>query len=95
MVNYSGQPLDSTFGALSDPTRRALIARLSGAESLTVSELAAPLPMSLPAVMKHLDVLTDAGLVTREKIGRTVTCRLRADPMRGANEWLKDRKSVV
>ena len=53
-----------------------------------MSELAAPLPMSLPAVMKHLDVLSDAGLVAREKNGRIVSCRLRAEPMRDANDWL-------
>ena len=88
MVNYSLQPLDRTFAALSDPTRRALIARLSESDSLSVSELARPIPMSLPAVMKHLEVLIDAGLVTREKTGRIVSCRLRADPMQEANDWL-------
>jgi DNA-binding transcriptional ArsR family regulator len=87
MVNY--QPaLDRTFAALADPTRRALLARLEAAESLSVSELARPLPMSLPAVMKHLDVLSDAGLVTRSKTGRTVACRLNAAPMEEAMEWL-------
>jgi DNA-binding transcriptional ArsR family regulator len=88
MVYYSPQPLDRVFAALADPTRRALIARLGERESVSVSELAAPLSMSLPAVMKHLDVLSQAGLVTREKTGRTVACRLRAEPMREANEWL-------
>ena len=80
--------LDRTFAALADPTRRALIAQLSERESLSVTELARPFAMSLPAVMKHLDVLSDAGLVTREKTGRTVACRLRAEPMREANDWL-------
>jgi DNA-binding transcriptional ArsR family regulator len=89
MVYYSTETLDRTFAALSDPTRRALIARLSEREALSVSELAKPFAMSLPAVMKHLDVLSDAGLVTREKAGRTVSCRLRAEPMREANEWLE------
>jgi predicted ArsR family transcriptional regulator len=65
-----------------------LIARLGEQDSLSVSELAAPLSMSLPAVMKHLDVLADAGLVAREKTGRVVSCRLRAEPMREANDWL-------
>jgi len=88
MVYYSPARLDRTFAAIADPTRRALLARLSEKQSLSVSELASPLPMSLPAVMKHLDVLADAGLVTREKTGRTVSCRLRAEPMRDANEWL-------
>src|SRR5690348_11818874 len=80
--------LDRTFAALADPTRRALIAQLSERESLSVTELARPFAMSLPAVMKHLDVLSDAGLVMREKTGRTVACRLRAEPMREANDWL-------
>jgi len=57
MVYYQKIDLDRTFAALADPTRRALLARLSESKSLTVSELAAPVPMSLPAVMKHLDVL--------------------------------------
>jgi len=87
MVYYSR--LDRTFAALSDPTRRALLARLSAADSLSVSELAAPFAMSLPAVIKHLGVLADAGLVARAKAGRTVTCRLRAEPMREADEWLR------
>jgi DNA-binding transcriptional ArsR family regulator len=87
MVNYQ-HTLDRTFAALADPTRRALVERLSKTDQASVSELAEPFAMSLPAVMKHLDVLSDAGLVAREKIGRTVTCRLRAEPMREANDWL-------
>ena len=55
--------MDRTFAALSDPTRRAIVAQLSAGESLSVSELAKPFPVSLPAIMKHLDVLSDAGLV--------------------------------
>jgi DNA-binding transcriptional ArsR family regulator len=88
MVYYSAAPLDRTFAALADPTRRALLARLSQTDSLSVSDLAEPFAMSLPAVMKHLDVLWDAGLVTRNKSGRTVACRLRTEPMEKANEWL-------
>jgi DNA-binding transcriptional ArsR family regulator len=91
MVDYRTQPpqdLDRTFAALADPTRRALLARLSEEDTISISELAKPFAMSLPAVMKHLDVLTDAGLVTRNKTGRTVACRLRAEPMERANEWL-------
>ncbi|MGH6742602.1 MAG: ArsR/SmtB family transcription factor [Bradyrhizobium sp.] len=88
MVYYSTGALDRTFAALADPTRRALLARLGQTDSLSVSDLAEPLPMSLPAVMKHLDVLSDAGLVTRSKSGRTVSCRLQAAPMAEANEWL-------
>ena len=88
MVNLQSSTLDRTFAALSDPTRRALLARLEGEASLSVSELAAPFPISLPAIMKHLDVLTDAGLIVREKSGRTVSCRLTAQPMEQAMNWL-------
>src|SRR5580704_1284115 len=88
MVNFRSSPLDRTFAALTDPTRRALVMRLAGEPDLSVSELAAPFKMSLPAVMKHLAVLSDAGLVARAKTGRTVACRLDAEPMRDAFEWL-------
>ncbi|MCG2639120.1 ArsR family transcriptional regulator [Bradyrhizobium sp. CCBAU 11434] len=88
MVKYKDEALDRTFAALSDPTRRALLARLVENENLSVSELAAPFPVSLPAIMKHLDVLTDAGLIVREKTGRTVSCRLTAQPMEQAMNWL-------
>ncbi|HET9716095.1 MAG TPA: metalloregulator ArsR/SmtB family transcription factor [Pseudolabrys sp.] len=88
MVNYCRPSLDRTFAALADPTRRALLARLSENEKLSVTELAKPLSISLPAVMKHLDVLANAGLVRRQKNGRIVSCRLRAEPMREANDWL-------
>jgi DNA-binding transcriptional ArsR family regulator len=88
MVKYQEQILDRTFAALADPTRRALLARLGDRESLSVSELAQPFSMSLPAIMKHLDVLSDAGLIAREKTGRTVACRLTAQPMEQAMDWL-------
>jgi DNA-binding transcriptional ArsR family regulator len=88
MVKYQEGALDRTFAALSDPTRRALLARLGDRESLSVSELAQPFSMSLPAIMKHLDVLSDAGLIAREKTGRTVACRLTAKPMEQAMDWL-------
>jgi DNA-binding transcriptional ArsR family regulator len=88
MVYYSSGQLDRTFAAVADPTRRALLAQLEGRDAITVSELAKPFAMSLPAVMKHLDVLSDAGLISRTKTGRTVTCRLTAGPMEQAMEWL-------
>jgi DNA-binding transcriptional ArsR family regulator len=88
MVKYQTAPLDRTFAALADPTRRALLARLGEHDSVSVSELARPFPVSLPAIMKHLDVLSDAGLITRAKTGRTVACRLSAAPMEQAMEWL-------
>jgi DNA-binding transcriptional ArsR family regulator len=88
VVKYQRQ-LDRTFAALVDPTRRAILAQLERKEGASVSELAEPFRIKLPAVMKHLDVLADAGLVTRSKAGRTVTVRLRAQPMREAMEWLR------
>src|SRR6187431_1203866 len=88
MVKYQDHKLDRTFAALADPTRRALLARLGDQPSLSVSELAQPFAMSLPAIMKHLDVLSDAGLISREKTGRTVACRLTAKPMEQAMDWL-------
>jgi len=88
MVKHQDATLDRTFAALADPTRRALLARLQARDTLSVSELAQPFDMSLPAVMKHLDVLTDAGLIAREKTGRVVACRLTAKPMEQAMEWL-------
>jgi DNA-binding transcriptional ArsR family regulator len=88
MVNYR-EPLDHTFMALADPTRRAILAQLERRGGASISELAKPFTILLPAVMKHLDVLADAGLITRSKSGRTVTVRLRAQPMREAMEWLQ------
>jgi DNA-binding transcriptional ArsR family regulator len=88
MVKFFDASLDRTFAALSDPTRRAMVMRLAERPELSVSELAAPFRMSLPAVMKHLAVLSDAGLVARAKTGRVVACRLDAEPMREAFEWL-------
>ena len=88
MVNYRDR-LDRTFAALGDPTRRAILAQLERKDGASISELAQPFAIKLPAVMKHLDVLDDAGLVTRSKSGRTVTVRLRSQPMREAMEWLR------
>ena len=88
MVNYQVAALDRTFAALADPTRRALLARLDEEDSVSVSELARPFPVSLPAIMKHLDVLSDAGLIVRTKTGRTVACQLTPAPMEQAMNWL-------
>ena len=87
MVNYSDR-LNRTFAALVDPTRRAILARLEREDEASVSELAKPFAIKLPAVMKHLDVLDDAGLISRSKAGRTVTVRLRSEPIREAMDWL-------
>ncbi len=83
-----GEHLSRTFAALTDPTRRAILARLEREPGLSVSDLARPLPVKLPGIMKHLDVLEDAGLIAREKSGRTVSVSLSADPMREAMAWL-------
>lgn len=87
MVKHSAPALDATFGALSDATRRGILARLALGES-SVSELAAPYRISLPAVSKHLGVLEEAGLVTRRKDGRVHRCRLVAEPMHEAADWI-------
>ena len=88
MVNHQ-ERLNRTFAALVDPTRRAMLARLERDEGgASISELAAPFAIKLPAVMKHLDVLDEAGLITRSKRGRVVTVRLSPKPMKEAMEWL-------
>ena len=89
MVNYQPDHLDGIFAALSDPTRRAVLARLSEVPELSVTALAAPFAMSLPAVLKHLDVLEVAGLIRRRKSGRTVSCRLNAAPLQEVQRWLR------
>jgi DNA-binding transcriptional ArsR family regulator len=91
MVEYQEAALDRTFSALADPTRRALVAKLrAGTE--TVSALAGEFPMSLQAVIKHLDVLTDAGLVSRKKTGRTVACALTPEPLESATRWIEEQQ---
>jgi DNA-binding transcriptional ArsR family regulator len=79
--------LNTTFGALSDPTRRAIVERLTRGE-LSVGELAAPFDISLPAISKHLRVLEDAGLLVRTKDGRNRRCRLVEQPMNEVIEWI-------
>lgn len=86
MVKYS-QQLDATFGALADSTRRAILASLMLGQA-SVTELAKPHRMSLPAVMKHIRVLEEAGLLSQEKTGRVRHCRLAAKPLKEAEEWI-------
>src|SRR5258708_36770750 len=88
MVKYSAEQLDSVFAALADPTRRGILESLSHDAGLAVTELAAPHEMSLPGFMKHLRVLEDAGLVSRTKEGRVVSCALSARPMKQASVWM-------
>jgi DNA-binding transcriptional ArsR family regulator len=80
--------LDSTFAALSDPTRRAILARLARGDA-SVTELAEPFPISLPAVSRHLKVLERAGLITRSRDARWRPCRLEAAALQDATEWLE------
>jgi DNA-binding transcriptional ArsR family regulator len=82
-------PLTTTFGALADPTRLAIVSRLSRGEA-TMGELAAPHRITLPAMTKHVRVLVDAGMVKRRKIGRTVVCSLRPESLSEVQAWLGD-----
>ena len=80
--------LSNTFSALADPTRRAMLARLALGE-LSVTELAKPFEMSMPAISKHLKVLERAGLITRSREAQWRPCRLKAAPLKDAAEWIE------
>jgi len=88
MVNQS-ERLDRVFAALVDPTRRAILVKLERKGAASVSEIAEPFAIKLPAVMKHLDILEDVGLIRRAKQGRTVTVELSPRPLRTAVDWLQ------
>ncbi len=88
MPSTSGDRLSATFAALADPTRRAILRRLARGET-SVTDLAKPFRMSLPAVSKHLKVLERAGLVARGRDAQWRPCRLRAKPLREAVDWLE------
>jgi DNA-binding transcriptional ArsR family regulator len=90
MLNQHAR-LDRMFQALADPTRRLIVDRLSQGPA-SVSELANPLPMSLPAVVQHLHILEQSGLVTTQKIGRTRTCTLDTTAVSQVEKWLNDRR---
>ena len=81
------QNLDATYGALSDPTRRAILARLALGEA-SVRDIAAPFPISAPAISRHLKVLEDAALIARRKQGQTHLLSLNPTGLKGAQEWL-------
>ncbi len=93
MLQYQ-EPLDRAFQALSDPTRRRMVERLS-AGPVSVSALAEPLPMSMSAVMQHLKILEAAGLVRSEKVGRVRTCRVEPEALTAAERWLNARRLSV
>lgn len=92
MANYY-PILDDVFSALADPTRRAIIARLSQGEA-SVGELAEPFDMALPSFMKHIRVLESGGLVSSEKHGRVRTCRLTPGAMDAAESWIAEQRAV-
>ena len=92
MLNESAR-LDLAFQALADPTRRGMLARLSRAPA-SVSELAAPYRMSLPAVMQHLQLLEASGLVRSEKKGRVRTCRLEPKALATAESWIAEQRAL-
>jgi DNA-binding transcriptional ArsR family regulator len=91
MPNQAVQ-LDRVFQALADPTRRAVLQRLSGGAA-PVSELAAPFDMALPSFLQHLKVLEGAGLVTSEKAGRVRTYRLSPEPLKAAEGWMVEQRA--
>lgn len=93
MLQYQ-QPLDLAFQALADPTRRAMVERLSRGPA-SVSELAEPFDMSMSAVVQHLKVLETSGLVRSEKVGRVRTCRVEPQAITAAERWLNERRQSV
>ncbi|HYY21880.1 MAG TPA: metalloregulator ArsR/SmtB family transcription factor [Thermoleophilaceae bacterium] len=86
------EPVDRVFHALADPSRRLIVERLSRGPA-SVSELAEPLPMSLPAVVQHLQVLEGSGLVRSEKVGRVRTCRIDPVALRPVERWISARRA--
>jgi DNA-binding transcriptional ArsR family regulator len=91
MLQHKTEPLDLAFHALADPGRRAMVERLSFGPA-SVSELAKPLPMTLSAVVQHLKILEEAGLVKSRKVGRVRTCTLDVTAMAQVERWIAERK---
>ncbi len=91
MLNQTPERLDLMFQALADPTRRRMLERLTQG-SASVSELAAPFQMSLPAIVQHLQVLEQSGLVTTQKVGRIRTCTIDPGALSMAEKWINDRR---
>lgn len=92
-IMFRDTTLDLAFQALADPSRRAMVDRLAQGPA-SVSELAKPLAMSLPAVMQHLQVLEASGLVVSEKIGRVRTCRIEPKALSQAEQWIAERRAL-
>jgi DNA-binding transcriptional ArsR family regulator len=93
MLDQAAPPLDRVFQALADPSRRVMVERLTRGPA-SVSELAGPLPMSLQAVVQHLQVLEASGLVHTEKVGRVRTCRIEPEVLRSAEDWISERRTT-
>lgn len=93
MLNQRAASLDAVFHALADPTRRGMVERLTRGPA-SVSELAQPLRMSLPAVVQHLAVLEQSGLVTSQKVGRVRTCSINPPALRTAEAWIHERHTI-
>jgi DNA-binding transcriptional ArsR family regulator len=94
MENYQST-LDHVFHALADPTRRSVVATLAGCQSASVTELAAPFSMGLPAFLKHLRVLEESGLIVSTKSGRVRTCSIQSQHLADAEQWLSARRRDV
>jgi DNA-binding transcriptional ArsR family regulator len=92
MENYQAS-LDAAFHSLADPTRRAVISRLTRGPA-AVSELAAPFEMGLPSFLKHLKILENDGLISSEKVGRVRTCRVNAERLSAAETWLAEQRAI-
>jgi DNA-binding transcriptional ArsR family regulator len=88
MAQAPARSLDTVFAALADPTRRAILTMLLE-DDMAVTDVAQPFKMSLAAISKHLQVLADAGLISREKRGRVIWCKLEPDAMRAASVWMQ------
>jgi DNA-binding transcriptional ArsR family regulator len=93
MTTDTADPLSTTFAALADPTRRAILARLATGEA-TVNELAEPFDMTLQAISKHLKVLERAGLITRGRNAQYRPCRLETAPLEGAGDWIERHRQI-
>ena len=91
MLNYQPTPIDRMFHALAEPTRRMMVERLSRGPA-SVSHLAKPFAMSLPAIVQHLQVLEASGLVKSEKVGRVRTCRIEPKALRAAERWINEHR---
>lgn len=91
MVNHHPHHLDLVFGALAHPIRRGILARLARGEA-TVAELARPFKVSAPAITRHMRILEDAGLLSREKLGREHHCRIEAQRLKEAEAWMEQHR---